>query len=302
MCIRDRYGDTTTQPMSKRQRVEDDPTTLFHTHGGITVHRSSHLVDGDAVIKQIAQRLDNEPGAIFSSMYEFPGRYTRWDTGLVSPPLVLESWARKFELRALNQRGRVLLEILAPVLQRCEHVEQAERQGELVLRGTVRASAERFTEDQRSRQPSVMSLVRALVETMHSPMDGHLGLYGAFGYDLAHAFEPVKQARPRDPGQRDICLFLPDEILVTDRGSGNAYVHKYDFEHGEHSTVGLEREIVSVPKFVPAQHAESSCDHVPGEYASKVGLAKQKFVKGDLFEAVLSQTCLLYTSPSPRDS
>ena len=53
-----------------------------------------------------------------------------------------------------------------------------------------------FTEEERSRQPTVFSALREIIAAFSGP-DPHLGLYGAFGYDLAFQFEPVRQRHDR---------------------------------------------------------------------------------------------------------
>ena len=129
-------------------------------------------------------------------------------------------------MKALAPRGRVLLQMLLPVVQQCEHVQDITLDSEDLASGVVKQVTERFSEEDRSRQPSVMSLVRVIIAAMFSDVDGNIGLYGAFAYDLAYQFEPVTLARDRDPQQRDIALFLPDEIVLTDRGSKVAYLHR----------------------------------------------------------------------------
>ena len=52
---------------------------------------------------------------------------------------------------------------------------------------------------------------------------------------------------------------------------------------------GLPRD-GEVLKFTGATSVEREGDHGPGAYADKVREARKKFHKGDLFEAVLSQT------------
>ncbi|MGO8249231.1 anthranilate synthase component I, partial [Rhizobium johnstonii] len=47
--------------------------------------------------------------AVFSSNYEYPGRYTRWDTAVVDPPLGISSFGRDFWIEAYNERGEVIL-------------------------------------------------------------------------------------------------------------------------------------------------------------------------------------------------
>jgi anthranilate/para-aminobenzoate synthase component I len=104
------------------------------------------------------------------------------------------------------------------------------------LRGRVVETKERFVEEHRSRQPSVFSVLRELVSLFSSGLDPHLGLYGAFGYDLCFQFEPVplRHARPSD--QRDLVLYLPDTLVVVDRQKERASRLLYDFEFdGKHS-------------------------------------------------------------------
>ncbi len=61
-------------------------------------------------------------------------------------------------------------------------------------------------EEERSSRPTVFSAIREVIALFAGP-DEHLGLYGAFGYDLAFQFEPLRlrpsraRRRPREgPG------------------------------------------------------------------------------------------------------
>src|SRR6185295_497520 len=110
----------------------------------------------------IIAALDTHLGALLASNYEVPGRYTRWDMGFVDPPLVLVTRGRGFRVEALNERGRVLLPAIAAALRASDPVESVSL-AEGFLEGTVRAPAGRFVEEERSRQPSVFSLLRALI-------------------------------------------------------------------------------------------------------------------------------------------
>ena len=89
----------------------------FETDGGITITRSSRPSDYEAGTSRWIDRLDAERGAVLSSSYEYPGRYTRWDMALVNPPLVMEAADRSVEIRALNDRGRVLIPAIAKALE-----------------------------------------------------------------------------------------------------------------------------------------------------------------------------------------
>ena len=126
------------------------------------------------------------------------------------------------------------------------------------IEGEIRESGERFPEEQRSRQPSVFSVLRSLGELFASPEDEHLGLYGAFGYDLVFQFEPMTLKLPRPDDQRDLVLYLPDEILIVDHMRQQSAIHRYEFELAGRSTAGLPRATAPAPyrcRAVPAAAA-----------------------------------------------
>ena len=88
-----------------------------------------------------------------------------------------------------------------------------------------------FTEEERSRRPTVFSALREIIAAFSGP-DPHLGLYGAFGYDLAFQFEPVRLRHGRPASQRDLVLHLPDQLYVLDRKQETATCYSYEFEVG----------------------------------------------------------------------
>src|SRR5207249_52911 len=159
-----------------------------------------------------------------------------------------------------------------------------ERRGDDLI-GTIETASGRFPEEQRSKQPSVFSLLRALIDLFFSPAEPHLGLYGAFGYDLAFQFEPLRLRLERPTDQRDLVLYLPDELVIVDHRRERAERRRYDFEHAGVSTVGRPRD-GGVSGYAGASTAPRSGDHAPGEYAAGVKRAREAFRCGDLFEVV----------------
>jgi anthranilate synthase len=148
----------------------------------------------------------------------------------------------------------------------------------------------RFPEEQRSRQPSIFSVLRALNHLFASPDDEHLGFYGAFGYDLVFQFEPMRLRLPRPDDQRDLVLYLPDEILIVDHMRQHSAVHRYEFEVAGQSTHGLPRATPPATyQAAPSEPLPPDSDHGSGEYAALVRTAKEAFVRGDLFEVVCGQ-------------
>ena len=271
----------------------------YETRGAIRVTRTVDDIPIANAIEPIVAALDTHRGALLASNYEYPGRYTRWDMGFVDPPLVLVARGRDFRVEALNTRGRVLLLPVATALRSLAALERVVTDDDSVA-GTVRTPAGRFTEEDRSRQPSVFSVLRAVIELFHHSHEPHLGLYGAFGYDLAFQFEPIRLRLARRADQRDLVLYLPDELVIVDHRREIAMRRRYDFEGAGRSTVGLPRDGDTTP-YVAAARAPSPCDHAPGEYAAMVRVAQASFKRGDLFEVVPGQTFAEASSASPAE-
>ena len=185
----------------------------FETRGGIRVSRTTTELPVPGAVEPLIDSLDGSRGMLLASSYDYPGRYTRWDIGFCRPPLVLEARGREFELQALNARGEVVLPWICEALTGVPGLHWSERDAGRA-RGRIEASSTAFTEEQRSRQPSVFSVIRALRELFFAAEESHLGLYGAFGYDLAFQFEPVELKLPRSKTQRDLVLYLVDDLLI----------------------------------------------------------------------------------------
>jgi anthranilate synthase len=260
----------------------------YLTRGGVAVRRIIEAVPVRNAIEPVLSALDERRGALLASSYEYPGRYTRWDLGFVDPPLALTAWGRRFRVDALNVRGQVLLPAVARTLAPLDALSAFDRR-DASLEGEVRAAGGRFPEEERSRQPSVFSLLRALIDLFFHEDEPHLGLYGAFGYDLAFQFEPMRLRLERSPAQRDLVLYLPDELIVVDHRREVAQRRRYEFEVDGRATDDLPRAGAS-RVYEGAARSPRAGDHARGDYASLVRVARQAFKRGDLFEVVPSQT------------
>ena len=260
----------------------------FETEGGVRITRSREAVPYEGAVDSYVGRLDRRLGAVFSSNYEYPGRYTRWDTATIDPPFSITGRGRWVEFAALNERGTVLLDAVCDALDGHADIANAERR-ERALKVRLREPGVVVTEEERSRQPSVFSLLRTVMALLRTDADPNLALYGAFGYDLAFQFDPIELLQPRSETDRDLVLYLPDEVLVVDHHAAAAWVQRYEYGWGGRSTEGLSRETPDRP-FEPTDREPGRGDHEPGEYAALVRRAKDKFARGDLFEVVPGQT------------
>ncbi|NYD52570.1 anthranilate synthase [Actinomadura luteofluorescens] len=229
------------------------------------------------VLNVLVAAVGERRGGVLSSGMEYPGRYSRWHMAYVDPCLEIVARGRTVAVRPLNGRGRIVLPALAGALRGVGEV-RTDEPGLFEL--FVPAAEGFFTEEERSRQPTVFTALRAIVDLFRCD-DPHLGLYGAFGYDLSLQFEPLRTRLERPDDQRDLVLHLADEMVVVDRKRETSHRISYEFEVDGSGTAGLPRDTGATPvrrrAGVPAQP-------VPGVYAQMVRNAKEKFVRGDLFE------------------
>jgi anthranilate synthase len=260
----------------------------FTVGGGVTITRTASVFD-PAELTRIAGLVDRRRGGVLSSGMEYPGRYTRWHLAYVNPPVEIACRGRYVTARALNERGLVLIPLIRDAMLRVG-VEQPGLSfdggafADEAVTVYVPEGEGTFTEEQRSRRPTIFSVLRE-VSAAFGCADPHLGLYGAFGYDLAFQFEPVRLAIDRSDDQRDLVLHLPDEIWVVDLRREEAIRYSYEFTVGSAATAGLPRETEATPELAPGT-APLPAQPVPGRYAAVVDQAKERFKRGDLFEVV----------------
>ncbi|MFI5797418.1 anthranilate synthase component I [Streptomyces sp. NPDC051677] len=267
-------------------------TRRWTTPAGVGVTRRSQPLDpalAQVELARLERTLDSRRGLLLSGRAEQPVRYRPFDLGYADPPLEVTALADRLRVRALNERGQVLLPAFADLL--AGHGAQAEAGADTVtvdLPATPPAEAAR-TEEDRTRRPSVLTLLRTVVTGLAAPDDRILGLYGAFGYDLVLSFDPVPLHQDRDPCDRTMVLHLPDRVLHIDRHRGGAVRHSYDFTYAGRTTAGLGHATPPARQAPPVEPAAYR-DHAPGEYAELVRLARQRFHDGEMFEAVPGQS------------
>ena len=239
-------------------------------------------------LNPLLRELDQHRGIYLSSGYEFPGRYSRWDIASTRPPIEIVSYDRRVEFRPLNDRGRKIAEMFQVVLAHHPHWAEFGFEGQ-ILAGRLQPLPALFPEEERSKQPSVFSILRSLIHEFRGAKDSRLGFIGAFGYDLLFQFEPIQKRLPRH-GHKDLHLFLCDEMHYMDRKKEQIERFQYEFELGEISTIGVARdaeEITAPPALPPAPIVS---DHQPEEYMAAVEKVREGMRVGDYYEVVLRQT------------
>ena len=290
------------------------PNGTYVTAGGVGVTRTSQVLPREIVdetVEALVDDLDERRGVLLASSYEFPGRYARWTVGFSDPPVVLSGRSRDFALTALNARGVVMLAMFEDALRGAGAVAALDAvrgaDGDLArLVGRVaEPSGAVMAEEDRSKEPSLLSVVRCISSLLYHPDEPQLGLYGALGYDLMFQFEPIEPTLERNAEQRDVVLYVPDEILVVDRRENAAWRVNYDFSW---TVAGASKilETKDLPRGGDAKPYGSGTpaqdrDVEPGGFAKLTERAKEEFKCGNLFEVVLSQKWAV-ESPAPPSS
>src|SRR5581483_8192116 len=245
----------------------------YTTPHGIEVTRSSSRTNFRKGLVHLLRDLDRHRGIYLSSGYEYPGRYSRWDIASTRPPLEIVSYDRRVEFRPLNERGRVIAQILRPLIASHPHWEEfGEESG--ILAGRLKPLPALFSEEERSKQPSVFSILRLLIHEFRGEENSRLGLVGAFGYDLLFQFEPIEKRLPR-AGHKDLHLFLCDDMWFMDRKKEQIERFQYEFARGPFTTAGLPREAALVPRTSKTSPGPIESDHTPEEYMAKVDAVRE---------------------------
>ncbi|MEQ8312567.1 MAG: anthranilate synthase component I [Gammaproteobacteria bacterium] len=283
----------------------------FNCASGVQVRRSALQLNYRTAIDELAAALNAHRGVLLASSFEYPGRYTRWDIGFINPPVAIVARDRSLQIEALNQRGRILLPELYFAIEQCAAVAQLSHD-DSVIKVKIKQEEFREVEELRSRRPSVFSVLRELVACFRNEKDSYLGLYGAFGYDLTFQFEDVERYQQRGEEDRDLVLYLPDQITVADHRAEQTLCYSYEFncrswndkdgnEAKRTETTGGFRRGGEQTPYAPAIHVPATCDHKPGEFAAQVNRALDYFRRGDLFEVVPGQCFYEPCKDSPAE-
>ena len=268
--------------------VLENGAEKFVTAGGVTVMRQRHGTPYEGAIAGYVDALNEHRGAVFSSNYEYPGRYTRWDTATIDPPIVISARGRAMRIEALNRRGEVLLPVIARALLAEKDVALTQTtKRRLALK--IAEPGRVFTEEERSRVPSVFTVL----QSHRQPLSQRSRCQSRALRRLR--LRPRLPVRPRRPfrcsaskASATLCFTFPTRSSIVDHHQALAWHDRYDYSGDGFSTEGLPR-VGSAEPFKLSDRIPPRGDHEPGEYARIVDKAKESFRRGDLFEVVPGQ-------------
>ncbi|PPR79986.1 MAG: Anthranilate synthase component 1 [Alphaproteobacteria bacterium MarineAlpha2_Bin1] len=270
---------------------------IFETKSGINIYREVSSLSDESQITSIIEGLDENLGVYLSSGVEFPDRYSQWDFGIIDPPLMFTGTRRKLIIETLNERGEDLLNLIKPIFLHNEEINIIEiDKSKIILE--ILYSKKIFTEEERSLQPSIFTPLRSIMHDFLGIGDQHLGLYGAFGFDLIYQFEKPNKDIDRLEKTNILKLFLPDEIFIYDRKKELMLKYRYYFTDQNNlqtnKNISLRKEKIDKlkNKIYSKKTSDSniSVDLSDDKFSHMVNLARDAMRKGDIFEVVLSRS------------
>ena len=209
--------------------------TSYTTPHGIVVTRNVSKANLRG-LQHLLRELDRRRGIYLSSGYEYPGRYSRWDIASVCPPLEIVSYDRRVEFRPLNRRGRLIAQLLYPVLAENPHWEEfALVDG--ALHGRLKPLPALFPEEERSKQPSAFSILRTLTQEFRGERRRATGIGRRFRLRFAVPVRADREATAARRPQRSAPVPLRRHLVTgSQEGAGRAVT--YDFAGEGVSTWG----------------------------------------------------------------
>ena len=202
---------------------------------------------------------------------------------------------RSLEIVALNERGRILNQLLAKIIENHPHWATFHNQADRLV-GELKPLSGVFPEEERSKQPSAV---------FHSP-DTDSGiperrrLAARTGGRVR--LRPASAVRSHSadacPGA-NIRHFI--SFFATTSSSWIAKRrlierYRYDFSGHDLSTGGLPRENPQAVKVTASDRARVTADHTPEEYMAKVETVREGMRLGNYYEVVLRQLPGPYSS------
>lgn len=243
----------------------------------------------------LEEEINDKKGVLFSSNYEYPNRYSRWEAAVVNPYLEIRASGLKGEVRALSYSGQELLKIVNILLQKLKGIKLDVTSE--IISFDIEKDGNIYKEEERSKKRSVFTIIRALMSGFKSE-EPWIGLYGAFGYDLVFQFEDDVKLHKSRQNSEDLVLYFPERIYIRDNKLSKTFCINYDFALENISTINKTHTTI----FHKDIKKELNKEYIKlGDYGKIVTLAKESFRRGDLFEVVPSYSIVRETELSPKD-
>jgi len=261
---------------------------LINTNSNLKIKETKTELKNKDDILFLVDFLENNKGMFLSSGTEYPGRYSRWETGFYNPPVEVIAYFDRVIFQSLNLKGKELIKIFYEILSNSSEYDLIKEENNIIAK--IKFSSKIFKEEDRSKQPSVLSPIRKILEFFKHNEKTTLGFYGAFGFDLLFQFDKIDLINKRNPNQPIARLFFPDVIYSYDRKKEVGYKFEYDFEYKNYSTINIQNKTIEALKIEKDNIkiiGNINSTLTDEQYAQLVDEAKKHMEVGDVFELVL---------------
>ncbi len=158
------------------------------------------------------------PGSILLESGELAPLYAQRSYGLFRPSLCVCGKDDRFEIRALDNRGRAMLPC---VRARLPETATVSSESECGLKGTVHSNRTSASFEERLRDNPIIDVLRAVLPQLtgcHDADSAAIGLFGCFAYDFVRQFEDVPPPREDRLNDPDFVFYFSSRLFVTDHG------------------------------------------------------------------------------------
>lgn len=219
---------------------------------------------------------------------------------MVSAALQIKALDNVVTLTALNPNGQELLKSIKSLefLSQNFAINDKGQELNLVLgkRQSASNEAQRLSE---TTTVTVLQYLRDLLKDNTADNETSM-LIGAFSYEVVEQYEKLPSI---SKSQEDYCFYVADQLVIQHRESQSAKVVVKGFGDNAENTVRLGVELENIYEVLVSQqsnellsfeeqHENSSIalNFSDNEYYEFVDRAKERIVKGDIFQVVLART------------
>jgi len=236
--------------------------------------------------------------------------------GTARPGLYLTGTGADFEIKALSNTGRRMLNYLAEDKKRFSFCESVNFTDE-VINGTIKQGHETIDEQNRLTTTNQMDVLRAVAfafKLASKPFRVTCGLLGALSYDFIDQFEKLPSGTEDLLNNPDYELYFADNIFLMDHEHRQGYIIvNVMITNGDRADVLKEAQecfdyYENVARFdtptgriYESPLSEISTDTAQPEYEEMVKTAKKHIIDGNIFQAVLSRTKIVPCPDEPLD-
>ncbi len=245
----------------------------------------AHLCDGGSAA-----------GSVLLESGELAPNYAQRSYGIFRPSICIQGKDNRFEIRALDRRGRVMLPSICTRLPASVSVRQESACG---IRGVMQSGPSSASFHERLRGNSIVDVLRAVLSNCGVSPEEDLtpvGLFGCFAYDFVRQFEEVPSPGRDELKDPDFVFYFSTRLFVTDHINKQTSLVSVIPQNQADTFLGEAEQDLLMMRNALRKHEEVmrhpvsvgrfSSDVSQQEFCEKVALIKKAIVRGRIYQVV----------------